>query len=79
MEQLVSIFEMIPSPAPRSPARHRAPLATGAPIPANFADRHWGVDRAVSDKTVTACVLVIGNEILSGRTQDVNLPCWPSS
>lgn len=25
------------------------------------------------DKTVTACVLVIGNEILSGRTQDTNL------
>jgi molybdenum cofactor synthesis domain-containing protein len=24
-------------------------------------------------KTVTACVIVIGNEILSGRTQDVNL------
>lgn len=24
-------------------------------------------------KTVTACVLIIGNEILSGRTQDVNL------
>ena len=26
-----------------------------------------------SEKTVTACVLIIGNEILSGRTQDVNL------
>lgn len=26
-----------------------------------------------SEKVVTACVLVIGNEILSGRTQDVNL------
>ena len=26
-----------------------------------------------AEKTVTACVLVIGNEILSGRTQDVNL------
>src|SRR5215470_1686153 len=25
------------------------------------------------EKTVTACVLIIGNEILSGRTQDVNL------
>ncbi|MEQ8859920.1 MAG: molybdopterin-binding protein [Pseudomonadales bacterium] len=25
------------------------------------------------DTTVTACVLIIGNEILSGRTQDVNL------
>ena len=24
-------------------------------------------------KTVTACVLIIGNEILSGRTQDANL------
>ena len=23
--------------------------------------------------TVTACVLIIGNEVLSGRTQDVNL------
>ncbi len=29
---------------------------------------------ADSDKTVTACVLVIGNEILSGRTRDANLP-----
>lgn len=26
-----------------------------------------------SSKTVTACVLIIGNEILSGRTQDLNL------
>jgi molybdenum cofactor synthesis domain-containing protein len=26
------------------------------------------------ESTVTACVLVIGNEILSGRTQDANLP-----
>ena len=26
-----------------------------------------------SSKSVTACVLVIGNEILSGRTQDINL------
>src|SRR5215472_2793754 len=26
-----------------------------------------------SPKTVTACVLIIGNEILSGRTQDANL------
>ncbi len=26
-----------------------------------------------SSKTVTACMLIIGNEILSGRTQDVNL------
>ncbi|MGE0718536.1 MAG: competence/damage-inducible protein A [Alphaproteobacteria bacterium] len=29
---------------------------------------------APSPKTVTACVLVIGNEILSGRTKDANLP-----
>jgi molybdenum cofactor synthesis domain-containing protein len=28
----------------------------------------------LSEKTVTACVLVIGNEILSGRTKDANLP-----
>src|SRR5579862_9017385 len=28
---------------------------------------------ASEEKTVTACVLIIGNEILSGRTQDVNL------
>ena len=28
----------------------------------------------MSGKTVTACVLVIGNEILSGRTKDANLP-----
>ena len=27
----------------------------------------------MSEPTVTACVLIIGNEILSGRTQDVNL------
>ena len=27
----------------------------------------------MSDSAVTACVLIIGNEILSGRTQDVNL------
>ena len=27
----------------------------------------------VSDKRPTSCVLIIGNEILSGRTQDVNL------
>ncbi|MGQ0675002.1 MAG: competence/damage-inducible protein A [Rhodospirillales bacterium] len=26
------------------------------------------------DKTFTACLLIIGNEILSGRTQDANLP-----
>src|ERR1051325_8959109 len=26
-----------------------------------------------TEKTVTACLLIIGNEILSGRTQDVNL------
>jgi molybdenum cofactor synthesis domain-containing protein len=37
-----------------------------------------GEDRAMSEvapapKTVTACVLIIGNEILSGRTQDANL------
>jgi molybdenum cofactor synthesis domain-containing protein len=28
----------------------------------------------MSDKTVTACLVVIGNEILSGRTKDANLP-----
>lgn len=28
---------------------------------------------AASERTVTACVLIIGNEILSGRTQDANL------
>jgi molybdenum cofactor synthesis domain-containing protein len=27
----------------------------------------------MNDKVVTACVLIIGNEILSGRTQDTNL------
>ncbi len=27
----------------------------------------------MTDQAVTACVLIIGNEILSGRTQDVNL------
>ena len=27
----------------------------------------------MASKTVTACMLIIGNEILSGRTQDVNL------
>ena len=25
-------------------------------------------------RTVSACVIIIGNEILSGRTQDANLP-----
>jgi len=28
----------------------------------------------MSEKTVTACLLIIGNEILSGRTTDANLP-----
>ena len=27
----------------------------------------------MTEKTVTACVLIIGNEILSGRTRDANL------
>ena len=27
----------------------------------------------MTNQAVTACVLIIGNEILSGRTQDVNL------
>lgn len=27
----------------------------------------------MSDKTITACVIVIGNEVLSGRTQDANI------
>ena len=30
-------------------------------------------NNTVGDKIVTACVLIIGNEILSGRTQDENL------
>ena len=29
---------------------------------------------SMSEKTVTACLLIIGNEILSGRTVDANLP-----
>src|SRR4029450_10795000 len=28
---------------------------------------------SMNDQVVTACVLIIGNEILSGRTQDINL------
>ena len=28
----------------------------------------------MSEKTVTACLLIVGNEILSGRTTDANLP-----
>ena len=28
---------------------------------------------AMAEKTFTACLLIIGNEILSGRTQDRNL------
>ena len=31
-------------------------------------------DARTTEKTVTACVLIIGNEILSGRTKDANLP-----
>ena len=27
-----------------------------------------------ADKPVTACLIIIGNEILSGRTVDANLP-----
>ena len=27
----------------------------------------------MAEETVTACLLIIGNEILSGRTQDKNL------
>jgi molybdenum cofactor synthesis domain-containing protein len=30
--------------------------------------------QTVTAKTFTACLLVVGNEILSGRTQDANLP-----
>ena len=30
-------------------------------------------DSVMSNNSVTACVLIIGNEILSGRTQDLNL------
>src|SRR5437764_511328 len=32
-------------------------------------------ETAEPSKTVTACVLIIGNEILSGRIQDANLAC----
>jgi molybdenum cofactor synthesis domain-containing protein len=31
-------------------------------------------DETMTDKPVTACILIIGNEILSGRTKDANLP-----
>ena len=31
------------------------------------------VDKSPQDKIVTACLIIIGNEILSGRTQDANL------
>ncbi len=31
-------------------------------------------EEAGSDKVVTACLVIIGNEILSGRTRDANLP-----
>src|SRR3546814_18586557 len=53
--------------------------ATRAPIPCC---RGWNFDLMVQDAkvgadetgaTVTACLLIIGNEILSGRTQDKNL------
>jgi molybdopterin-biosynthesis enzyme MoeA-like protein len=30
----------------------------------------------MSDRLVTACVIVIGNEILSGRTQDANIAAF---
>ena len=32
-----------------------------------------GAGEAATDKVVTAAILIIGNEILSGRTQDANL------
>jgi molybdenum cofactor synthesis domain-containing protein len=35
--------------------------------------RSYPVPAMPSDKIVTACLLIIGNEILSGRTQDANL------
>ena len=34
---------------------------------------------AENPKTVTACLLIIGNEILSGRTKDANCSSWPWS
>jgi molybdenum cofactor synthesis domain-containing protein len=33
-----------------------------------------GLESDMSGETVTACLIIIGNEILSGRTVDANLP-----
>jgi molybdenum cofactor synthesis domain-containing protein len=38
-----------------------------------MSDQEPSPGAATAPKTVTACVLIIGNEILSGRTQDANL------
>jgi molybdenum cofactor synthesis domain-containing protein len=48
--------------------------ATGAVNPANVRPAERGRRDTVTEKTITACLLVIGNEILSGRTKDANLP-----
>src|SRR5690348_17357027 len=50
--------------APRESTRRRSASMTAAPASANTPP---------SEKIVTACVVIIGNEILSGRTQDSNL------
>src|SRR6185312_2448359 len=49
--------------------RDRASHAFGAPA----RDGHALRKRPMSDENPTACLLVIGNEVLSGRTQDANI------
>jgi molybdenum cofactor synthesis domain-containing protein len=46
---------------------------TDAPPPDRARQREEPMSEAQSPKPVTACVLIIGNEILSGRIQDANL------
>src|SRR5437868_15420409 len=45
----------------------------GGPVPQQPRARGSMSDADATGKPVTACVLIIGNEILSGRTQDANL------
>ena len=52
--------------APTAPNGYRQVVGTGYIEPAAWED-------GMSERTVTAALIIIGNEILSGRTQDANL------